>query len=262
MVNILFIGDIIGRPGREAIKKLLPQIKAEQKIDFVIANGENAAGGNGITPEVANDLINSGIDVITGGNHTWANREILKIIDSEPRLLRPANFPENVGVPGRGVGIYNLGEKFKIAVINLIGRVFMKSYDCPFRTARKILNNIHQQTRLIVVDMHAEATSEKAALGWFLEGEVTAVIGTHTHIQTADERILPGGTAYITDVGMTGPFDSVIGVKKDVIIDSFIKVLPVRHTVASDDVRFCAVVISAEPVTGKALAIKRLNIPV
>jgi len=260
LLNILFIGDIMGKPGRYAVNKLLPRLKEELNIEFVIANGENAAGGKGLTPSVVSELYNYGVDVITGGNHIWANREILNIIDSEPALLRPANFPSDMGIPGRGVSIFNRGD-FSIAVVNLIGRVFMKPYDCPFRTATKIIDELQEKTSLIIVDFHAEATSEKVAMGWFLDGKVTAVIGTHTHIQTADERILPGGTAYITDCGMTGPYDSVIGVKKDIIINGFLTLLPVRHSVAKGDVRLSGVIVTADRLSGKASAIQRLSLP-
>lgn len=261
LIKILFVGDIIGRPGRDAVKKLLPKIRDIEEIDFVIANGENAAGGKGITPAVADELYTLGIDVITGGNHIWANRDILKTINTDPRLLRPANYPVDTGVPGHGTGVYSIAYKFKLAVVNLVGRIFMQPFDCPFRVGRKIIGELQQQTRLIVVDFHAEATSEKVAMGWFLDGEVTAVIGTHTHIPTADERILPAGTAYITDVGMTGPFDSVIGVKKEIIMENFLKLLPVKHSVASSDIRLCAVIITADPISGKASAIQRLSLP-
>lgn len=260
MVNILFIGDIVGKPGRHAVNKLLPRLKEELNIEFVIANGENAAGGKGLTPAIVSELCSYGIDVITGGNHIWANSEILKIIDSEPALLRPANFPPDMRVPGKGAGVFTRGD-FSIAVISLVGRVFMKPYECPFRTADKIIEELKEKTPLIIVDFHAEATSEKVAMGWFLDGKVTAVVGTHTHVQTADERILPGGTAYITDCGMTGPFDSVIGVKKDIILNGFLTLLPVKHSVAKNDVRLSGVVITADPISGKASAIQRIFLP-
>ncbi len=262
MTVILAVGDIMGRPGRDAVRQLLPSLKKEYNIDFVIANGENAAGGKGITPPIAQNLHDYGIDVITGGNHIWANREIYKVIDIDPKLLRPANFPADVGIPGNGFSVYEIGNDIKIGIVNLIGRIFMRPYDCPFRAAEKIVKELQKQTRLIAVDFHAEATSEKVALGWFLDGKVSAVIGTHTHVQTADERILPGGTAYITDCGMTGARDSIIGVKKDIIIDNFLKMMPVKHSIATEDVWLNGVVITADHITGKASAIKRLSIPV
>ncbi len=258
VLRILFIGDIFGRPGRSIVKKLLPDVIADYKINFVIANGENAAGGKGITPRVAGELYETGIDVITSGNHVWANREVLKFIDSDERILRPANFPVDADIPGRGSGIYNIGEDFSIGVANLMGRVFMRPYDCPFRVGERVVNSLLKTTNLIIVDFHAEATSEKVAFGWHLDGNVTAVIGTHTHIPTADERVLPGGTAYITDAGMTGPFDSVIGVKKEIILHHFLTQLPVRHKIATADTKLCGVIITVDPNTGKAMDISRI----
>ena len=260
-VRILFIGDIMGRPGREAVKQIIPSLKKDRSCDFVIANGENAAGGKGITPSVAEELYRSGIDVITNGNHVWANKEIFAVIGSDPRLLRPANFPDDMGVPGMGYGFYPLADTYEIAVLNLIGRVYMRPYDCPFRVGKHIIDEMRARTSIIIVDFHAEITSEKIALGWFFDGSVSALIGTHTHIPTADERILPGGTAYITDVGMTGPYDSVIGVKKEIIIHGFLTQMPVRHVIATDDVKVCGVIITIDPASGKALEIERISIP-
>jgi metallophosphoesterase (TIGR00282 family) len=261
IVKVLVIGDIIGRPGRRVVKQYLPQRKTAGELDFVIANGENAAGGVGLTPEVAAELLSYGIDVITGGNHIWANKEVFKIIDSNERLLRPANYPVGMGVPGRGAALYTAEGGFQIAVLNLVGRVFMGNFDCPFRVGRLEVERLRHQTSIIVVDFHAEATSEKIALGWFFDGDVSAVVGTHTHVQTADERILPQGTAYITDAGMTGPFDSVIGVKKEPVIEAMQKLLPVRHVVATGDVRLCAVLIEIDPLSGRATSIKRISYP-
>jgi len=260
-MRILFIGDVFGRPGRQAVKRLLPDLRQRESIDFVIVNGENAAGGKGITPSVVEELLAAGCDVITGGNHSFANREALQIADSEQRLLRPANFPDDPAIPGSGWGVFESPAGFFVGVVNLCGRVNIGHFDCPFRLAAQIVEDIRRQTPLIVVDFHAEATSEKVALGWHLDGRVTAVIGTHTHIPTADERVLPGGTAHITDVGMTGPFDSVIGTKKEIAIAAMMTLLRHRFEPATGDVRLCAVLIDADPLTGRATAIQRLMIP-
>jgi len=262
-MRILFIGDIFGRPGRTIVKDRLRQLIDEHAIDLVIANGENAAAGFGITPPLVDELFDLGIDVITTGNHVWDKREILeffKMADGNPhsparRVLRPANYP--AGMPGWG--LYE-GRKGKVdyAVMNLQGRVFMTANDDPFRVADELLKRI--QAKVVFVDIHAEATSEKASMGWYLDGRVTAVVGTHTHIPTADERVLPNGTAYITDVGMTGPYDSVIGVKKELIIERFLTNLPMRFEAASGDVRLCAVVIDCDGATGRAKSIERLMV--
>jgi hypothetical protein len=257
-VRILFIGDIIGNPGRRAVRELLPDLVRARQIEFVIANAENAAGGKGLTPEVAEELFNLGIHVLTNGNHVWKNKEILKIIDRDPRVLRPANFPENAGVPGRGSGVFTVSGQTKIGVLNLIGRVFMLPYECPFRVARREVNELRRTTPLILVDFHAEATSEKVALGWHLDGEATAVIGTHTHIPTADETVTARGTAFLTDVGMTGPYDSVIGVRKEPVIEAMLSMMPARHEPAKGDVRLCAALIDADPYTGRAQGIERI----
>ncbi|RYD05399.1 hypothetical protein N752_08630 [Desulforamulus aquiferis] len=207
-MRFLMIGDIVGNPGRRAIIDNLNYLRSELRVNFVIANGENAAGGHGITKDIAKQLFTAGIDVFTMGNHVWNKKEIIDYIDKEKRLLRPANYPP--GTPGLGYNIYNSPCGNKIAVINISGRVFMQELDCPFRTISQILEEINGKAKIIVVDFHAEATSEKMAMGWFLDGKVSAICGTHTHVQTADERILPNGSAYITDIGMTGPRDSVI----------------------------------------------------
>ncbi|HEY1263203.1 MAG TPA: TIGR00282 family metallophosphoesterase [Terriglobales bacterium] len=260
-MRILFIGDIFGRPGRNIVKDRLPAVVREHGADLIIANGENSAAGFGITPSLAEDLFDLGIDVITTGNHVWDKREILDYFDvangnpHDParRVLRPANYPADMP----GWGIYE-GAKdgFQYAVINLQGRVFMASNDDPFRTADRLLKEV--KAKVVLVDIHAEATSEKVSLGWYLDGRVTAVVGTHTHVPTADERVLPGGTAYITDVGMTGPYDGVIGVQKELIVGKFLNNMPVRFEPATGDVRFCAVLIDCDPGTGRATAIKRL----
>lgn len=256
-MNILFIGDIFGKPGREMVSNHLRDIVRARSIDLVIANGENAAGGFGITPRLAQELLGEGIDVLTGGNHSWDRREILEFIPTEPRLLRPANLP---AAPGQGVyqGVTKSGIPY--AVLNLQGRVFMANTDCPFRTADRILGELPAECRIRFVDIHAEATSEKVSMGWYLDGRVTAVLGTHTHIPTADERVLPKGTAYITDVGMSGPYDSVIGITKETILERFLTQMPARFEAAEKDARLCAVLIQADPETGRATHIERLQV--
>jgi len=246
----------VGRPGRKAVLDNLGFIRKEQNIDFVIANGENAAGGHGITKEIARQLYAAGVDVFTMGNHVWNKKEIITYIDKEKRLLRPANYPP--GTPGAGFNIFETKSGHSIAVINVSGRIYMQELDCPFRTVDQILEEIKGKTKLIFVDFHAEATSEKVAMGWYLDGRVTAVCGTHTHVQTADERILPKGSAYITDIGMTGPRDSVIGVSTHLVIEKFITQMPRRFEVAETGYQFNAVVIDVDPVNGSALKIERI----
>ncbi len=255
ILRILFIGDIVGRQGRKAVQQLLPGIKQEFAIDFTIANCENAAGGFGLTKKLADELTEAGIDVMTSGNHIWDRREIIPYLDAMANVLRPLNYPP--GVPGRGRAIYEIGSGIKICVVNLMGRVFMRAIDCPFRAIDNLLEQLGNIC--VIVDMHAEATSEKIAMGWYLDGRVAAVLGSHTHVQTSDERILPGGTAYITDAGMTGPFDSVIGIEKKAIIQRFLTGVPSRFDAATEDVRFCGVVVGIDPVTGRALEIQRLQ---
>ena len=258
-MRILFIGDIFGRPGRTIVKERLPDLVKNHQIDLVLANGENAAAGFGITPALAEDLFELGIDVITTGNHIWDKREIVDYFQRDGneslsrRLLRPANYPSDMP----GWGLYQ-GQKSDVpyAVVNLQGRVFMASNDDPFRVADRLLKEIRAKT--VIVDIHAEATSEKMSLGWYLDGRVTAVIGTHTHVPTADERILPKGTAYITDVGMTGPYESVIGIKKEIILDKFLTNMPARFEPATGDVRLCAVIVDCNEATGKASGIERV----
>jgi len=258
MLKILFIGDIVGSPGREAIKKILPQLKEEYALDFVIANAENSAGGSGITPKICMELFDYGIDVITSGDHIWRKKEVFEIIDKDFRILRPLNLP--IVSPGRGSGVYKLKDReTKIAVINLLGRVFMEPVDCPFQRVQQEIEKISLETKIIIVDMHAEATSEKVALGWYLDGLVSAVIGTHTHVQTADERILKQGTAYITDVGMTGGLDSVIGRRIDSVIKRFVSGIPQRFEVAQENVNLQAVVIQIDERTSKAISIERIK---
>lgn len=251
-MNILFIGDIFGNPGRHAIQVFLKDLKEEYRVDVTIANGENSAGGKGITRDIANELLSSGIDFLTMGNHVWDQRSITSFIDDEPRLIRPANYP--IGAPGKGYGIIRAAGQ-KVGVLNLSGRVYLPPLDDPFSMSIRWINELAKETRIIIVDIHAEATSEKIALGWFLDGKVTAVLGTHTHVQTADARLLEHGTAYITDVGMTGPRDSVLGVKKELIINRFLTQLPVKFEAASGPIQINAVVINVDETTGKALSI-------
>jgi len=253
-MKILFISDIVSSPGRAAVKELLPGLKEREGIDFVIANAENTAGGAGITPNTIEEIFGFGVNVITSGDHIWDKKEIINIID-HPSLLRPANLSEMAA--GKGYCIKE-SHGLKIAVLNLLGRVFMKMpSDCPFTAAKKIVPILRQETPIIIVDFHAEATSEKRALGWFLNGQVSAVVGTHTHVQTADEEILDGGTAYITDTGMTGPVDSVIGRKKEIVVQAFLTGMPARFEVATGNVQLQGVVIEIDD-SGKAKSITRL----
>ena len=256
-MKILFIGDIVGSPGRTAVRELIPKIKKRENIDIVIANGENAAGGSGITPQIADELLGYKIDVLTSGDHIWKRKAIIEKIESDKRILRPANYPPDA--PGLGATLVETKGGIKVGVINLIGRVFMQAVECPFRVAKQEIAALKKKTSVIVVDMHAEATSEKIALSWYLDGSVSALIGTHTHVQTADEKILPEGTAYITDVGMTGPFDSVIGRKKEQILVRFITQMPARFEMAEADIQLHSVVIDIDEKTGKARSIKRIQ---
>lgn len=254
-MRILFIGDIVGSPGRSIVLERLEDIVSNEQADLVIANGENAASGFGITPRLAEELLSAGIEVLSGGNHIWDRKEILDFIPREPRLLRPANFP--AASPGSGLfcGTSRMGTPY--GVLCLQGRVFMAANDDPFSAADRELGKLPEQTKVILVDMHAEATSEKLAMGWYLDGRVSAVVGTHTHVATADERILPGGTAYITDVGMTGPHDSVIGMEKGVVIKRFLDGMPARFEVATGDIQMNAVLIEVDSVSGRAVSIAR-----
>ncbi|HHV16448.1 MAG TPA: TIGR00282 family metallophosphoesterase [Gelria sp.] len=256
-MNILVIADIVGRPGRRAIRGLLPGIQKEHDVDFVIANAENAAGGRGLTRKVMDDLLTSGIDVLTMGNHVWDNKEIYNFIDDEFRLVRPVNFPPYC--PGQGHHIYTGGANKKIAVINAMGRVFLPPLDCPFRGVEEVIGEVKEQSDIIIVDFHAEATSEKVAMGYYLDGRVTAVLGTHTHIQTADERILPGGTAYITDLGMTGPLESILGMDKDMVINKIIYQRPVRLEVASGTAILQGVILKIDDENNQVQNINRIS---
>jgi metallophosphoesterase (TIGR00282 family) len=258
-MNILMVGDIFGDSGRAALAKLLPRLRQEHAIDVTVVNIENAAGGFGVTPQIARACLEGGgVDVLTSGNHIWDKKEIIPYITKENLLLRPANFP--AGTPGSGHITVKAGPH-RIGVLNLMGRIFMNPIDCPFRKADELVQELRRETRVVLVDMHSEATSEVMALGWYLDGRVSAVVGTHRHVQTADERILPGGTAYITDLGMTGPVDSVIGVDKDIIIQRFLTQMPIRFEPAKGPAALHGVVIAVDPETGRATSIQRLNVP-
>jgi len=256
-MRVLFIGDIVGSPGRRIVLERLADVVANEGVDLVIANGENAASGFGITPRLVEELLGAGIEVLTGGNHIWDRKEILDYLPHQPRLLRPANYPPNTPGAGLWVGVIN---DVKTAVINLMGRVFMPPSDDPFRAADQLLASLPPDTRVCIVDMHGEATSEKVAMGWYLDGRVSAVLGTHTHVQTADERILPHGTAYLTDIGMTGSYSGVIGMNKSDTIARFTSVVAKRADQATGEVRICAVVVDVDETTGRARDILRLNL--
>lgn len=257
-LKVLFIGDIVGKPGRTAISAHLHRLVEEKGIDLVIANCENAAGGFGVTEKVASDLFGLGVRIMTSGNHVWDKKEAVPYLAKEERILRPINYPP--GAPGFGSIVLKVRDGLEVAVLNASGRVFMPNIDCPFRVSEREVRRLREKTRIIIVDFHAEATSEKIAFGYFLDGRVSAVIGTHTHVQTADEKILSGGTAYITDVGMTGPADSVIGVEKEQIIERFLTAMPCRFEVAKGPVVFSAVAVGIEEDTGLASSIERLQL--
>ena len=254
-MKILFVGDIFGQPGKNVASKFIPRMIREHTIDFCIVNGENAAGGFGLTGNIARKFFSYGVDIITSGNHIWDRKETEELLIESDRILRPANYPPDVC--GRGYTTIHKDGK-TIGVINLIGRVFMQPVDCPFRTADKILERLKHETKVIIVDIHAESTSEKIALGWYLDGYVSAVLGTHTHVMTADERILPKGTAYISDVGMTGPHDSVIGVRIEQSLARLVKQMPVRFSPAEHGLKFSAVLLEIDDSSGRALSIERI----
>ncbi|MBN2134699.1 MAG: TIGR00282 family metallophosphoesterase [Acidobacteria bacterium] len=253
-MRILFIGDIIGRPGRSIVKSRLTEFKNKEHIDFTIANAENLASGFGVTRKTLDELFHSGVDFCTSGNHIWDRKEVLQFIDDEPRLIRPANYPRSV--PGHGWTVTET-EDYRIGIMNLSGRVFMEPLDNPFLIFDEIIDDVRSKTSIILLDFHAEATSEKIAFGYYVDGRVSAMVGTHTHVQTADECILPGGTAYITDVGMTGGHDSVIGVHKEPIISRFLSMTPSKFAPAEEDLRISYVIIDVDPSTGKAQSITR-----
>jgi hypothetical protein len=255
-VRILAVGDIVGKPGRAAWQQLGQSLARVHQADFVIVNCENAAGGFGITPEIADELLGSGADCLTSGNHIWKHRTIVPYIEEEQRLLRPANFPE--GAPGRGLGVYN-SPRGLVAVINLMGRVGLEALDCPFRAFDQLYEEAREAAQFVIVDFHAEATSEKVAFGHYADGRAGLVFGTHTHVQTADEGILKGGTGYITDLGMTGPEDSVIGVAKEIIIQRFLTHLPARYDVPDHPGRLCGIVAELDDATGRCLGVTRIQ---
>jgi metallophosphoesterase (TIGR00282 family) len=257
VIRLLFIGDIVGRPGRELVKRGLPGLRRYHRIDLVIANAENAAAGFGITRDLGDEILDYGVDVMTSGNHIWDKKEAVEYIGAESRLLRPLNYP--AGVPGNGSYVARTTEGHSVGVINAMGRVFMLSIDDPFAGVLREVEAIRSRARVIFVDFHAEATSEKVAMGWHLDGKVTAVVGTHTHVQTADERILPKGTAYLTDVGMTGPHDSIIGVDIDAALGRFVTGMPARFETASGNPRLNGVIVEADEATGRALEIERIS---
>ena len=257
-MNILFIGDIVGRPGRELIRVGLRALVDRYSLDLVIANAENSAAGFGITKDIGDTLLEWGVDVMTSGNHIWDKKEALPYNAQEPRLLRPANYP--AGVPGRGSYVAQTGDGRAVGVINVMGRVFMLNIDDPFAVVLREIEAIRHRTRVIIVDFHAEATSEKVAMGWHLDGKVTAVLGTHTHVQTADERVLPGGTAYLTDAGMTGPHDSIIGMEKEPSLGRFLNAMPSRFEPATGNPRLNGAVIEADDKTGRATSITRISL--
>ncbi len=257
-IKIIFIGDIIGKPGRKAIRELLPMLCIEHKIECVIANAENSAGGFGMTIEVVDELFSYGVHIITSGNHVWDKKDILPYLEEDLRILRPANYPSRA--PGFGSLIYQSKNGYKIGVINVQGRVYMPNIDCPFKIALKEVQHLEcEGANCIIVDMHAEATSEKAALAHYLDGRVSAVLGTHTHVQTADERILPNGTGYITDAGMTGPFESIIGTEIKNVVERFLSSVPHRLYTAKKDIRISAVLLEIDIKTGKTLNITRIH---
>ncbi len=251
-MRILAIGDVIGRPGRRAVKSLVPGLRNKYSLDLVIANGENAAGGVGLTPETAQELLRDGVDVVTTGNHIWDHKEIIPYLDGTVPIVRPLNFPP--GVPGRGY--LEIGA---VLVVNLVGRTFMNNVDCPFRAMDGFLSTIRGGPRIIIVDFHAEATAEKGAMGWYLDGRVSAIFGTHTHVGTIDARILPGGSAFVTDIGMVGPEDSVIGDEKTSVIDRFLTRMPHRIAVGQGNIVFNAILLDVDEATGKARSITRLD---
>ena len=257
MIRLLFIGDIVGRPGRDLVRRGVAALRDYHQIDLVIANAENAAAGFGITRELGEQILDAGVDVMTSGNHIWDKKEAIDYIGIEPRLLRPLNFPE--GVPGNGSYVARTEHGISVGVINAMGRVFMLNIDDPFSGVLQEIDKVKQRARIVFVDFHAEATSEKVAMGWHLDGKVTAVVGTHTHVQTADDRILPRGTAYLTDVGMTGPHDSVIGVDVDAALGRFRTAMPARFETATGNPRLNAVIIEADEKTGLATDIERIS---
>jgi hypothetical protein len=258
-VKILFIGDIVGEPGREAVKGLLPRLRRQHELDLVIANGENSAGGSGITPKTAQEIFAAGVDIITSGDHLWDQKEVIGLLQNESRFLRPLNYPQ--GTPGQGSVVYQASNQPPVAIMNLQGRTFMADLDNPFTCARAEVERLRRKTNIIFVDLHAEATSEKAALARMLDGQVSAVIGTHTHVQTADEKIFPGGTAFLSDAGFTGPHESVIGREIEPVIKRFLTLQPQRFAVATGEILLQGAVVEIDANTGRALNIQRVSEP-
>jgi 2',3'-cyclic-nucleotide 2'-phosphodiesterase len=257
-MNLLFIGDVVGSPGRDMVKEYVPKIKEKYRPNFTIINGENAAGGRGITEKIYREFLGSGAQAVTLGNHSWDNKEIFEFIDSAKNMVRPANFPE--GTPGKGLAFFKVND-LEVAVINLQGRTFMPPLDCPFKKADELVEMAQERTPFIFVDFHAEATSEKQAMGWYLDGRVSAIVGTHTHVQTADSRILPGGTGYLTDVGMTGPYDGILGMEREAVITKFLTSLPVRFEVPkAGRTQLSGVYMELDRKTGKSKKIERILI--
>jgi len=256
-IRVLAIGDVVGAPGREACIAIIPQLRIEEKINLVIANVENIAGGSSITESTTRVLFENGVDVMTSGDHIFKKKEAVSLVQKNRRILRPANYP--MAAPGYGSVVVETDEGIKVGILNLLGRVFLKSLDCPFEVARKEIQKLREETAIVFVDFHAEATSEKIALGWFLDGKVTAVFGTHTHVQTADEQILPHGTGFITDLGMCGPYRSVIGREIDDALKLFLTQMPVRLEVATEDPRLSGAIFEVDPMTGKTLEIRRVH---
>ena len=258
-MKILFIGDIVGSPGRRAVKELLPNLRQSHSLDVIIANGENSAHGAGLTTATVRELLAAGVDVITTGDHVWDQKGFEQEIDSLAQVVRPANIAP--AAPGRGSVVINIGEKASVGVLNLLGRVYMPNNDCPFRAARTEIAKLRRQTSIIIVDLHAEATSEKVAMGRYLDGQVSLVVGTHTHVQTADEQILPKGTAYLSDAGMCGPHDSVLGREVDAVIHRFVTGMPQRLEVATAKIELCGVVVTVDEASGLAQKIERVRVP-
>jgi metallophosphoesterase (TIGR00282 family) len=254
-MQILFLGDIVGRGARRAIRRTLRRLRNEESLEFVVANGENASGGRGLDPDAADELFDSGIDVLTTGNHVWQHDRLLPMLEREPRVLRPANFPE--GNPGHGSTVQTARNGVAVGVVNLIGRAFMGPADCPFRAADRALSSLAGNAPIVFVDMHAETTSEKVAMGWYLAGRASAVVGSHTHVQTADERVLPGGTAYLTDAGMCGPTESVIGMRKEEVIRRFLSQRPERFEVARGPIVLQGAIVDVDAESGRAVSIRR-----
>ena len=257
LTKVLVIGDTVGKPGREACRRVIPKLREQHGIDLVAVNGENLAGGSSITRETAEELFQNGVDVITSGDHIFKKKEAAALVDENPRILRPLNYPK--GTPGHGFVVVTTRKGVKVAVVNLLGRVFLQSVDCPFQVMETTLKTLKSQTKIVLIDFHAEATSEKVALGWFLDGEVSAVYGTHTHIQTADETVLPKGTAYMTELGMTGPYRSVLGRDINQVIHRFKTQMPGPMEVASEDIRLSGALIEIDVETGRAKSIQRIH---